>query len=219
MEPYHKIETLFLRDEDFNLTDQLRNPVYGTIDPWTVTEKIDGTNIRVALAEDDQVRFGGRTDNAQIHSDLYRHLQETFTQDNMRALRLDDEPVPIALYGEGYGAGIQNGGDYREDKGFILFDVKVGEWWLLDEAVTEIAEKLEIPRVPILGQWTLKEIVAQVRDGFKSPHAQAERVAEGIVARPIEPLFDRRGKRIVVKLKQDDFRIKPPRKRQERVNS
>src|SRR4051794_23121084 len=39
---YHKIETLFDRDEHFRVTDKLRNPVYGAFKTWHVTEKIDG---------------------------------------------------------------------------------------------------------------------------------------------------------------------------------
>lgn len=207
MKEYGKIDTLFTRDEQFRVTDQLRNPVIGEIRHWVVTEKIDGTNIRVCLTADDEVKIGGRTDKAQIPADLAEYLYRTFTPEKMKALRLGDDPDEICLYGEGYGAGIQKGGgDYRKDKGFILFDVRVNDrWWLSDEAVTDIAAKLDIPRVPILGVWDLDAIIEYVRNGFTSTTAEMPRAAEGIVARPLMPLYDHRGNRLIIKIKTHDF--------------
>lgn len=45
---YPKIETLFERNPNFTVDPlKLKSPVLGCINPWEVTEKIDGTNIRV----------------------------------------------------------------------------------------------------------------------------------------------------------------------------
>ena len=45
---YPKIETLFERDKDtFKVTDKIRLPEFEMIDNWLITEKIDGTNVRV----------------------------------------------------------------------------------------------------------------------------------------------------------------------------
>ena len=44
---YPKIETLFKRDEKFNITDEIRCPEFDNIKKWLITEKIDGTNIRI----------------------------------------------------------------------------------------------------------------------------------------------------------------------------
>ena len=209
MKEYGKIDTLFSRDEKFRVTNQLRNPVIAEIRRWVVTEKVDGTNIRVCLTADDEVRIGGRTDKAQIPADLAEYLYREFTPEKMKALRLSDDSDEICLYGEGYGAGIQKGGgDYRKDKGFILFDVRVNDkWWLSDDAVTDIAAKLDIPRVPILGTWDLDTIVSNVRAGMPSLVAESERMSEGIVARPLMPLYDHRGNRLIIKLKTHDFHI------------
>jgi hypothetical protein len=63
---YHKIETLFERDAaTFHVNPlALKAPVLGTISEWDVSEKIDGTNIRVALGLDGEVTFGGRSNAA-----------------------------------------------------------------------------------------------------------------------------------------------------------
>ena len=208
MNEYPKIETLYERDERFSVTDVLKRPVLASINPWIVTEKVDGTNIRVHLDATNAVTFGGRTGAAQLNADLVTHLHRTFTPDKLAALRRDPDPVSITLFGEGYGAGIQKGGGaYRPDKGFILFDVQIGErWWLDDGAVTEIAEKLNIPRVPLMGPRSLTEIRELVKAGFPSIVAEGRCQAEGIVARTIEPLFDARGHRLIIKLKTKDLK-------------
>jgi RNA ligase len=209
MTEYHKIDTLFERDGQTFVVDptRLKASVLGTIREWDVTEKIDGTNIRVMLGATGEVTFGGRSDNAQIPADLVRYLIATFPPERLRAaLWLNpDEPVNVVLYGEGYGPGIQKGGGlYRADKAFILFDVQVaGLWWLDREAVDEIARKMGIASVPYMGRMGLDQIVKLVRVPFPSRIGTA--TAEGIVARPIETLFDKRMKRIIIKLKTRDF--------------
>jgi RNA ligase len=209
MTEYHKIDTLFERDPSTFIVNPtvLKASVLGTIREWDVTEKIDGTNIRVMLSAGGTVTFGGRSNNAQIPADLVQYLIRTFPEDALKAaLWLNpEEPVDIVLYGEGYGPGIQKGGGlYRADKAFILFDVLVaGQWWLDREAVEDIARKLGIDAVPYLGRWQLNDIIQAVRTPFPSKIGTA--MAEGVVARPIETLFDKRMRRVIIKLKTKDF--------------
>lgn len=205
---YPKIETLFERDERFVVDSaKLKLPVLGTIDQWDVTEKIDGTNIRVMISAGGVVSLGGRGGRSQLPPDLIAILTEQFPAEKMTASLWRDGPADVVLFGEGYGAGIQKGGTYRPDKAFILFDVLVGgEYWLGNEAVTEIASKLEVDAVPSLGRMTIGDIVELVREPFSSRIGTAP--AEGVVARPIDTLFDRRGKRLIIKLKTKDFGFK-----------
>jgi len=215
---YAKMETVFNRDkETFVVTDELRNPVFGIINSWQVTEKIDGMNIRVLFSADGKVEFRGRTDAAQLPGDLIKYLYETFTPDKMKVLWNKEkdgvvtvDPTDIILYGEGYGAGIQKGGgDYGKAKRFRLFDVLIGgRWWLNWQNTLDVADKLGIQTAPYLGELPLPEIVDRVRTGFTSlvmDEGHKERQAEGIVARTIEPLFDMRGNRVIIKLKTKDF--------------
>ena len=203
---YHKIDTLFERDDRFIVDPtKLKKAVLATISEWDVTEKIDGTNIRVMLSDSGAVQFGGRTDNAQLRADLLMKLIEMFPASRLTdAFWIDGAPVSVILYGEGYGAGIQKGGGYRPDKSFILYDVLVsGKWWLDREAVDDVATKLGIDVVPYLGRMTLAQIVEHVKNPFQSRIGTMQ--AEGIVARPIETLFDKRGERLIIKLKTKDF--------------
>jgi hypothetical protein len=122
--------------------------------------------------------------------------------------------VTIALFGEGYGGSIQKGSLLSVTKKFILFDALIetpdgfgarAAIWLDDNAVTSFAERLDILRVPILGEWDLGRIVHEVKLGMESKVAESPVLMEGIVARPLEPLFDRRGYRLILKLKTKDF--------------
>ncbi len=110
------------------------------------------------------------------------------------------------LYIEGYGSGIQSGGNYLDHQDVVLFDVLVGgKWWLDRENVCEVAEHLDMVIVPEIGMGTLAGMVEKVREGFKS--RWGDFLAEGIVARPAVELMTRAGERIITKLKHKDFRL------------
>ena len=207
MSEYHKIETLYERDEQtFRLKPELvlKNRTYSLIKTWNWTEKIDGTNIRCIWDHiTGKVTFGSKSDNAQIHADLVRYLYENIPVENVRGVFPD---VSAVLYGEGYGAGIRKGGDYSDKKKFILFDVLVdGKWWLSWENTCDVATKLHLETVPYLGEMTLEDATTMVRAGFQSKLNGGKMKAEGLVGRTAEPLFDKKGARLIVKLKTKDF--------------
>jgi ATP-dependent RNA circularization protein (DNA/RNA ligase family) len=206
MKEYHKIHSLYKRDlngnmffGDFSL-DEFR---YLANNEWVFTEKVDGTNIRV-IWQDRAIRFGGKTDNAQMPTFLYDRLVELFNPRKMLEVFDND----VCLYGEGYGAKIQKGGgSYKADGvDFVLFDIRVGDWWLKQDDVREIGTKLGLTCVPIIGTGTLVDLENKVRYGFASMWGDFP--AEGIVARPKTELYDRSHRRIITKLKHKDFNEK-----------
>ncbi len=206
MNEYHKIHTVFKRDPVTKFRTLLEGefslPAFEYLrdNLWTFTEKIDGTNIRV-MYRDGAVIFGGKTDRANIPAPLGNWLKDKFTPELLDGVFDCD----ACLYGEGYGAGIQKGGNYSPVQQFVLFDVKVGEWWLQREAVVDVSggNKLDLLTAPVVGNGTLDDLVAAVRDGFYS--AWGIFPAEGIVARPTTELCTRGGDRIITKLKTKDF--------------
>ena len=207
MKEYCKIQTVYKRDPATKhktlLEGNFSTPEleYLAQNEWVFTEKIDGTNIRVQF-ENGSVTFGGRTDNSQIPAFLVQKLTELFPSEKLSAVFPDGN---ACLYGEGYGAKIQKGGgNYIPDGcGFILFDVLCGGWWLEREKVEDIAAKLDIPTVPIVGTGTLLDAVEQTRSGFES--VVGDCIAEGIVMRPKTELCDRAGRRVIAKIKHRDF--------------
>ena len=207
MSEYHKIQSIFKRDMtskrktliegDWTLPEfeYLQNNI------WTFTEKVDGTNIRV-IFKDRCVTFGGRTQDAQIPAQLVGRLNERFLPlaDKLSEM-FDGDAV---LYGEGYGAKIQKvGGNYRADQDFVLFDVRVGSWWLQRADVEDVAQKLGVDVVPIIGEGTLHDAVRMAKAGIVSTWGAFE--AEGIVARPKVELVTRSGSRLIAKIKCRDF--------------
>lgn len=120
------------------------------------------------------------------------------------------EEVPIYIYGEYFGKGIQKcGGRYIKDaQDFIVFDIKQQGWWLPRENREAICKDLGLRTVPYLGIMTLAEIEKMVRAGFTTRFEGASDptlLEEGIVARPTIPLFDSRGNRVIVKVKYCDY--------------
>lgn len=206
MEEYQKIQSVFKRDlktKSLILGDwTLPEFEYLSGLEWIYTEKVNGTNIRV-LFDGGKVKFGGRTDDAQISTKLLARLQEKFNESSF--LSAFDQSTNICLYGEGYGAGIQKGGqNYRHDQDFVLFDVKIGDWWLKRPDVEDIAQKMGIEVVPIMGSGSLLKCINIVSNGISS--AWGDFQAEGIVARPKIDLFGRNGDRIITKIKCRDFK-------------
>ena len=209
MNSYHKIPTVFKRDVLTNYktlileeyaTDEIE---YLKDNKWIFTEKVDGTNIRI-MFQDGKIKFGGKTDRAQIPNQLVNRLNEKILPLLDRFIEIFND-AEVCLYTEGFGAKIQKGGgNYRADQDFVLFDIKIGHWWLKREDVEDIASKLNIDIVPIIGSGTLKELVEYVKTGFDSKWGKF--LAEGIVARPETELIARNGDRIITKLKHKDFR-------------
>ncbi|MGI8807028.1 MAG: RNA ligase family protein [Acidimicrobiales bacterium] len=186
--------------------DRGRNPSWEYLkdDTWTFTEKVDGTNIRVYWDGKDVI-FGGRTDSAQIPNGIINRLNELFYSTPGRQRLAEVFPDGGALlYGEGYGAKVQKGGgNYKDTQDFVLFDVLVGDLWLKREDIEDVARRLSVDIVPVIGQGTLHDGIEMVKQGLRSTWGDFE--AEGLVARPVVELQTRRGQRIITKIKSRDF--------------
>ena len=228
---YTKIDTLFARDQEtFKVVpDILRKVEFTLFDLWDVSEKINGTNIRICFDYPSpehlslgapRLRFGGRSNNAQIPAFLLDYLQEIFTIEKM--LAAFDEDSTVTLFGEGYGAKIQKGGgNYRPNGVAVrLFDVNIAPRaiigqstrgiWLRQEDVLDVASKLGVGVATNYGSMHVKEIINMARDGELSSVAIEDggtpgHLQEGVVARAPFGVLDRLGRRIMWKLKTKDF--------------
>ena len=121
------------------------------------------------------------------------------------------EEVPVYIYGEFYGKGIQKcGGNYDKDnKRFSVFDICQQGWWVPINILNDYCTKLGLDIAPYIGRMTIAEAEAMVMKGFKTKVANASNpdlIEEGIVARPIVPIKDPRGNRIIVKIKHCDYK-------------
>lgn len=206
---YPKIETLFKRDEKFNITDEIRCPEFDNIKKWLITEKIDGTNIRIIYTPDDKLLIRGKTDRASIPTFLLEELQGMFRMEKFKEIFPDVKEV--CLYGEGYGSKIQKGGgNYNKSNSFRLFDIWIDGWWLEWDSVEEIAKQLEIKTAPvIMKDGTIKNAISLVKNEHLSDVAMQEgtydTIIEGIVARAYPMLLFRNGIPVKFKLKCKDY--------------
>lgn len=208
MVEYNKIDTVFNRDVYGTkklIVDSWRNEAveYLKDNKWQFTEKFDGTNIRV-IWDGHSISFAGRTDKAIIPQHLLDYLNKTFsTQEVEQLFEQVYGDKQVILFGEGYGNKIQTGGNYRNDVSFILFDVMIGENYQERQWVEETGVMLGIDVVPIVLEGTIKEAIEFVKKHPKSTVGTA--FMEGVVGRPVVELRDRTGKRIIVKIKYNDF--------------
>lgn len=208
MNDYPKINTLYMRDKKKVIIPSeytkeeflyLRNNL------WECTEKIDGTNIHIDLI-DGKINFCGRTEKASIPAPLFTVLQTIFTKEIME--EVFGEGTNVSVYGEGYGRKIQGcGGRYiKNGVNFILFDVKIGEFWLSRKKCEEIAEKLNVQIVPLIGYMTIHDAAKMVEKGFKSLVSEdCELYAEGLILKAPNGLKFRNGERIITKIKHVDY--------------
>ena len=207
MKEYHKIKTVFERDPETKfktlIHGQFSKPEFEYLadNIWEFTEKVDGTNIRI-MWDGEKVVFGGRTDRAQLYAPLVEVLSGYFYSGAMS--ECFDSPN-VCLYGEGFGAKIQKVGEnyLNETVDFTLFDVNIDGAWLSRDQVEDISATLQIGVVPIIGEGTLYDAIEVCKTGFDSRWGNFP--AEGIVARPKIEMLDRRGHRIITKIKCKDF--------------
>lgn len=211
MREYHKIETAFNRD-----IDGTKKLIEGDFRSETLeflkdcefewTEKVDGTNVRIYW-DGHTVTLGGRTDKAQIPADLVNYLNKVFcTPEAEEMFEQKFGESTVILFGEGYGRKIQGVGSLYIPDGvsFIMFDVMVGETWLKRESVEDIAKCFGVDVVPIVGRGTIAEAVEYVKT-HKVSTISEKAPLEGVVCRPRVELFDRMGRRVIVKIKGRDF--------------
>lgn len=223
---YPKIDTLYDRDERYKvIVGKLRRPEFGNIKMWYVTEKIHGRNTRVSLVNDGIdgiIDYGGKTDEADMPPELLEYLKKTFTLEKMKvAFWIDPLKIPrrVTIYGEGYGHEACAAGSkmYRSDISFRLFDCLVDTWWLKRDDLEDVARKLGVKCVPVLGViYDLPKSLLDLENIIKISHVATEEnnnfcaMAEGIVALTDPYLFNKKGQRVMWKLKVKDFKKQEP---------
>lgn len=218
MEEYHKIPGPFKRDEDdpsWVIMWDWRTPelqALADVPIWYLTEKIDGTNVRVVW-DGNRIEFRGKTNKANLPPRLVDRLNELFIEEMFEQVFNE---TPVTLYGEGFGSKIQGGGDYFPDSAegqneFALFDVKIDGLWLEYENVRAIAGSLG--NIPLTIAYStpgiaLTEGIQLIQETVDDPLRSywGQKPIEGFVAKTVPEFLDRRGHRIITKLKYNDFK-------------
>jgi len=208
MNEYHKIQSVYLRDPANRhktfLDGQWSMPEFGYLagNEWIWTEKVDGTNVRVHW-DGEKVTIGGRTKDAQMPLFLVYRLEALFPRVLFQTHF--PESSDVLLFGEGYGAKIQKAGGNYNPAGvdFALFDVMIGGIFLERSNVEDIASKMTIGIVPVVGKGTILDAIDATRFGQVSQWGAF--TSEGLVLRPLVELMTRNGHRVITKVKHRDF--------------
>ena len=167
-----------------------------------------------------EMNLHGKTENANIPKRIIEKMNEYMDKEKFIEVftkRYIDEngnevvkkpDTKVEVFGECYGSGICGGGRYiRNGVDFIVFDVRIGDTWLKREACEDIAEKLGMKIVPLIGYMTIPEATEYVKKGFKSLVAEDKTLdAEGLVCEAPLGMLNRLGRRIITKIKTCDFR-------------
>lgn len=169
--------------------------------PWNWTEKVDGTNIRIGW-DGHTVTFAGRTEVSIVPDNLSSWINANLPEELFEQEFGDTE---VILYGEGCGKGIQTAGKiYSDEQEFVLFDVKVGQWWLNRDGVSKIATSLGLLIAPTVLEGTIQEAIDLVSKGLYSKWDSSQ-FAEGIVGRVPLGLLSRDRQPLLMKIKRKDF--------------
>lgn len=155
------------------------------------------------MNDKNQIQYYHREDGGEV-----LNINENYT-DGIRMFGVKLEEVPVYIYGEFFGKKIQAGGNYDKDKNrFSIFDICMQGWWIPIDMLNNYAAKLGFTVAPYIGQMTIDEAEQMVMAGFKTrvpDVSNPDYLEEGIVARPIVPIKDPRGRRIIVKIKTCDY--------------
>jgi ATP-dependent RNA circularization protein (DNA/RNA ligase family) len=213
MREYSKTENLYKRNPKNKsqlLVGEYTRPEFNHIVSWWVTEKVDGTNVRLWFDKDENSNYGGRTDNAHfspVQQEFMENLRDSL-KDKAVALIHEFGIDELLIFGELYGPKIMSGGNYSERLEFRAFDMMVNDKvWLAPGDVMKNCERLNIEYVPFLGMMTTAQIFFMVAGGFKSTFARNKDFdAEGVIAQPAVNLYDQRGERVKFKLKTKDLK-------------
>ncbi len=177
---------------------------------------------------DPQLWFMGRTDTSEIPKHLQEYLTETYTLDKvLHAVRKARGAQGVILYMEGYGEKIQGGHNYRKGVSARIFDIFVLDlngpapysqdgsqsaagWWLSRKAIQAVARDLDVDTPPFIGRMTIDQIIEYVKSSPTSIVAEEDGgnpdyLMEGVVCKSNPMIYNRKGERVIWKLKRRDF--------------
>lgn len=200
---YPKIYAPFKRNPGGDLSNKWYCPEFELLrhKVWTYTEKVDGMNTAITW-DGSKTGIQGRTPNAIIPPALRDYINDRIDGFDFAGYF----PDSLIIFGEGYGPKIQTGGCYGSEQKFILFDVKIGDFWLERDNIVSVATSLGFDAVPeVMRGVSLEGAVEQVAAGFKSVLRTDGGFAEGVVAVAPHGMLRRNSDRIVTKIKHRDL--------------
>jgi Rnl2 family RNA ligase len=191
---------------------------------WHVSEKIDGANFQF-ITNGKEVRVASRN---QFVDQTFYNCSEVIERYTDKVLRLKQEHFPdaeqVSVYGEMFGRGIQNKVFYTDGKDFMAFEVQVDGKVLDTDWTARYLALVEIPMTPSFGVFDDLDEALAFSNEFNSKvvdilhpdsvceYDPGENLAEGLVLKPVEPVYTSNGSRVIIKNKNEKFSEKSKKK-------
>ena len=187
------------------------------------TEKVHGTSAHVSWNPDQQrvVYFSGGA-SAENFRALF---DEAFEERFMKLVDQNGKGVEVVVYGEAYGGKMQGMKlTYGNELRFIVFEVRIGCYWLSFDKVREIAKDLGLEVVPGKVIPATEEALTEYRNSpsevavLRGCQDNADRfgnkppLREGIVIRPLVEMRTNDNSRVMAKFKNPCFSERESRK-------
>lgn len=172
-------------------------------------EKIHGTSAHIKWSNGNLTYFSGGVK----HEDFVKLFIDDVLRQGFETIGQNE----VTVYGEAYGGKCQGmSKTYGTGLQFVVFEVRIGDSWLVVPSAEEIAKRLSLEFMPYARiPATLDAIDAErdadsviaIRRGMCGGHMR-----EGVVLHPLIELRKSNGERIIAKHKRDEFReTKTPR--------
>jgi hypothetical protein len=171
-------------------------------------EKIHGTSAHVSWKEDSLSFFSGGAKH-----EMFLFL---FNQDALKAKLAESGIKAVTFFGEAYGGHVMKMKPvYGDTLKFIVFEVKIGDYWLSVPKAEELAHQFGFDFVPYVRIPATLEALDNV---MSAPSAQAVKLGmgdnhkrEGVVLHPLEEMLCNGG-RVIAKHKNPEFsEVRTPR--------
>lgn len=171
---------------------------------WAYKRKLNGENMRV-LWNGEQAIWNGKTNDFQTNDETTEYMNATFVEEIFEEKFGREKQV--LFFGERMAPDSQGNELKLEKVEFVLFDVKIGDTWLEPENLRAVAKYFNIRTCYDFMRAkdekknyidTLENLInAVTRGDFKE--------WEGIVASPVIGLYNRKGERLICKIKNHDY--------------
>lgn len=200
---------------------------------FVAREKIHGTNFSIIITKDSIQackRSGpiGPTEKFFGYEDVMKDLDDVFKAVQKLLIDNGDGWNSMQIFGEYAGGNIQKEVDYGP-KSFYVFDIfldapaaGISNGWWDDRSVQAFCEHHGLKIAPLIAHGSLEQLLklpvefntivpSLTWDNMYGYHAQpapTDNVGEGLVIKPVYPLFLNNGSRVAIKYKTDKFKEK-----------
>ncbi len=171
---------------------------------WTYKRKLNGENMRV-LWDGDQAVWNGRTDSFSTDIATTEYMNSTFAEEIFEEKFGRDKIV--LLFGEHMGPKTQGNELSLDSTEFVLFDVNIASVWLEPKSLQSIANYFGLRTCyDFMHPEDEERDYADTLENLIDLTARGEFADwEGIVATPSIGVFNRKGDRIICKIKNQDY--------------